>query len=257
MEGTIVKKQIEQPPGAPSSSANLMPLDSVEADGTYLPAQYQPPDDMLVRTPGNTLDITLPAWNDEPYVELDGMDSFITSTSSTDLTLMGTEPQPLRSPDSTNIKPLQAKHSQETLRTLRAQFLAFCASEGARFIPPLIQMPEPLLHSAARRNNCQIIQMLLEAGADINARDGAGRTPLLAAAESWHCETAILLLELGGDINAHDDEGRTVLSLAVSNSCEKGVEFFLRHGADPMLGSSDLLRSTHSGFTNGRKVIEQ
>ncbi|KAH6692197.1 ankyrin repeat-containing domain protein [Plectosphaerella plurivora] len=206
---------------------------------------------------GNALDITLPAWNDELYFDLDAMNSFITSTSSTDSTLMGTESQPLRSPDSTTIKPLGFKHSQDALRTLRAQFQAFCVVDGVRIIPPLIQTPEPLLHSAARRNNRQIIQLLVEAGADINARDGAGRTPLLAAAESGLAEAALLLLELGADINAHDDSGRTVLSLAVANCCEKGVEFFLRHGADPMLGSTDLLRSTHSGFTNGRKVIEQ
>jgi ankyrin repeat protein len=58
-------------------------------------------------------------------------------------------------------------------------------------------------------------RLLLAAGADVNARDAAGITPLLMATDHLaHPENvalALLLLEGGADPNARDAQGRTVL----------------------------------------------
>ena len=51
-------------------------------------------------------------------------------------------------------------------------------------------------------------------GADPNARQGSGWTPLHSAAHNGDAETVALLLARGADAAATNDEGATVLSMA-------------------------------------------
>jgi len=55
------------------------------------------------------------------------------------------------------------------------------------------------LHIAARDNRQGVVHLLLECGADINAQDDAGRTPLLHALKHGHRDVAEFLLEKGAD----------------------------------------------------------
>jgi len=57
-----------------------------------------------------------------------------------------------------------------------------------------------------RCNNCSdrnidCVTLLLEAGSDIDARDGAGRTPLECATDFMMADCASLLLEYGAKAN--------------------------------------------------------
>ena len=56
--------------------------------------------------------------------------------------------------------------------------------------------------------------MLLDAGADANARDRYGDTPLHRALGKGHVEVVRALLDAGADVNARDDFGDTPLRLA-------------------------------------------
>ena len=75
-------------------------------------------------------------------------------------------------------------------------------------------------------------EILVAHGADLEARDSAGSTPLHAAAE--HPELADVmeaLLELGADVNAVDNSGLTALDIAVAREEDEKVELLESYGA--------------------------
>jgi ankyrin repeat protein len=57
------------------------------------------------------------------------------------------------------------------------------------------------------------VQLFLDAGADLEAKNGEGETPLLAANDE---EVAIALLEAGADRNAKDEDGKTIIDKAAN-----------------------------------------
>ena len=67
------------------------------------------------------------------------------------------------------------------------------------------------LSSAALFGHTEIVALLLEAGADVNARNRDGGTPLHSAAFLGQYEAAKLLLENGADINIRNGDGGTPL----------------------------------------------
>jgi ankyrin repeat protein len=64
------------------------------------------------------------------------------------------------------------------------------------------------LHMAARRNNVEVAATLLDCGADIEARDRAGDTPLRRAVNCNQVAVAALLLARGADLHSAGN-GRT------------------------------------------------
>ncbi|KAK5635619.1 hypothetical protein RRF57_011331 [Xylaria bambusicola] len=60
---------------------------------------------------------------------------------------------------------------------------------------------------AARNGHEEIVQLLVEKGADIESKDSIGRTPLLWAAEEGHQEIVQLLVEKGADVNSKSTSG--------------------------------------------------
>ena len=90
-----------------------------------------------------------------------------------------------------------------------------------------------LHHSAAFESEPRITEMLLRCGADVDARDHEGFTPLHTAAKRAKREEVIAcLLEHGAEVNAIDDSGRTPLMLAARRDHKSNCEALLAAGAD-------------------------
>lgn len=70
------------------------------------------------------------------------------------------------------------------------------------------------LHDAARTGDATLIQVLFDAGADVNERDAAGQTPLMSAAHASNLRTMDRLLMLGADTTARDHDGLLALHWA-------------------------------------------
>ena len=72
-----------------------------------------------------------------------------------------------------------------------------------------------ILHNSANTGNTEVVKWLLERGADIDARDPSGQTPLhRAAARNRSSQTIALLAEWGADLQARDHQGLTPLDIA-------------------------------------------
>ena len=81
----------------------------------------------------------------------------------------------------------------------------------------------PWLHRAAHGGGLGLAELLLEAGAPLDASDREGRTALHAAASLPSPELAQLLLERGADVDATDNLDWTPLHVALYRGAEKAV----------------------------------
>ena len=89
------------------------------------------------------------------------------------------------------------------------------------------------LHKAASGGRVDVVKLLLERGADPNIQDKDGNTPLHKAAYNGHVRVVKLLLERGADPNIKDKYGDTLLHWAASRGRVDVVKLLLEHGADP------------------------
>jgi ankyrin repeat protein len=115
--------------------------------------------------------------------------------------------------------------------------------------------PEP--QHADLRCDCDIAQLLLEGGANVNSKDGLSSTLLHAAARDGRLEMARLLLDSGAEVDARTAGGETPLHLAAEGGHQEMIRLLLRSGAAvnnrDSLGRTPLHR--HLGSRCRRKEI--
>ena len=94
-----------------------------------------------------------------------------------------------------------------------------------------LQTPLHVSWFADEANGAKVVQFLLERGADASARMARGSTPLHNASKCGRPEIARLLLEHGVDVEAEDREGLTPLRVASGEGRDEIMKLLLEYGA--------------------------
>jgi ankyrin repeat protein len=148
-----------------------------------------------------------------------------------------------------------------------------CFSQGATRQEPsphftkeighYIYSGDTALHFAAAAFRQEMANKLVEAGANLRAKNRRRAEPLHSAAKgnpnspTWdpaaQAATIVFLIQAGADPNAQNIDGATPLHLAVRTRCAGAVRALLAQGADPSLrnksGSTAMQLALH---TTGR-----
>ena len=83
------------------------------------------------------------------------------------------------------------------------------------------------LHHAATWDSKEIVELLIAKGADVNAKNDDESTPLHYAETK---EVAELLIAKGADVNAKDEDGETPLYYAIARQNPKTADLLRKHG---------------------------
>jgi ankyrin repeat protein len=87
------------------------------------------------------------------------------------------------------------------------------------------------LHAAAAGKHAVIVKILLDHGAQANARQHGGWVPLHSAAQNGDLDSARALIDAGADVSARADNNQKPLDLALTGARQAMVEFLEMHGA--------------------------
>jgi ankyrin repeat protein len=148
-----------------------------------------------------------------------------TSLSQTVTTTSDVQYQRAQRPDGSR-KRISTPAKQKSLRTRRVEWLEARDPDGCT-----------PLHVASSAGNSIASQLLIDAGADVDATDIDGATPLHKACANGHITTILVLLRAGAKRTSTDNAGRTPLHYAVDDDCVDALDALLMvdSGALPLL----------------------
>lgn len=114
------------------------------------------------------------------------------------------------------------------------------------------------LHIAAAAGNTAVVLLILKRSTQGDSlttiQDMLGQTALFAAASGGHVETMSALVDAGADLHARDLQQRTVLHVAAATSQTSSADailFLCAHGADVHALDAKLSTALHGASFNG------
>lgn len=129
----------------------------------------------------------------------------------------------------------------------------------ALFHCALHAQPDTELIRAAAAGDTARVRHLIGAGARLEARDGNGRTALLAATEGNQVDSARALIAAGADVNARDSIGDSPYLLAGARGHTEILRLTLAAGADlkstNRYGGTALTPACHYGHVDNVRVL--
>ena len=109
---------------------------------------------------------------------------------------------------------------------------------------------ETPLHKAAQYNAYEMVEVLLNQEADVEAKNDDGETPLHKAAQYNAYEMVEVLLNQGADVEAKNNNGETPLHKAARHNAYEMVEVLLNQGADAEAKADDGMTPLHWAALN-------
>ena len=129
--------------------------------------------------------------------------------------------------------------------------LKFLLCQGAR-LSDKGGIGDTPLQSACHAGQTEVASLLIQLGADINAKDWFNRyTPLHCACENGHVDTVRLLVEHGADVNLKGEGGDTPLHYACQNVHVDTVRLLVEHGVDVNVKRDDGDTPLHYACESG------
>lgn len=140
-----------------------------------------------------------------------------------------------------------------------AQALEMLLAAGAR-IDVATEHGANALHLAAEFGQTDIVRRLLQAGIPANSPDPHGYTAMHHAARSARSSDVIpVLLENGADIDARTNEGMTPALYAATRGAVRSFDALVRFGADPLArstkGGNAFAHAMHSLFSEKGEMV--
>ena len=89
------------------------------------------------------------------------------------------------------------------------------------------------LHLAAGSGHNDIVEALLSCGAEVNAQDCLGATPIFSACQYGHLTCVLTLLKAGASISLSINDGMLPIHIAAKENKVAIVSTFLEHGCSP------------------------
>jgi ankyrin repeat protein len=114
------------------------------------------------------------------------------------------------------------------------------------------KLGETPLHMAAIRGHHEISSLLISQGANVNAMDKRKLTPLHASAWGGHKETAALLITKGANINAKDEHGVTSLHVSALSGSDETMALLINNDADINARNKDGMTPLHAAALSGQ-----
>jgi len=115
----------------------------------------------------------------------------------------------------------------------------------------------PAFHEVVIKDYKEIVKLFIENGADVNAKDSSGWTPLHFARD---IDIAILLIEKGADVNAKDESGSTplhaIVGVLTSKNKKETILMLLKNGANINAKDNSGLTPLHLAAKYGRSYEE-
>ena len=130
-------------------------------------------------------------------------------------------------------------------------------AEGADLDQPF--MGQTALMVAARAGHLRVVEILIAAGADVNAQTSRAleATALMMAARYGRTEVMEVLLDHGANVNSRTDNGYTALMRAARNGQTTAVRLLVENGADVRVRNRGGVSALyHAAASNSRDIVE-